>query len=380
MKSINQNQKKMKKLRIFSGMVFIALALMFTACEKNPVTTDQDDSILPKSFKVDIPDAISREASSKKSAMVDTLKGNQVYTHLATFINIGEEAADIVQDIIESLRQYHVNQAMSFSFEGDDGRTKNLVVVENSEYDDRTWEFELTISDADGEHEGGIALQVFWNRDPVEGIALVMPYNCDRNKFEHFGEARFRIDYNSIGDRNYDAWMMVQVADLPDVSPLEDPYAMKALKMFVGQEGDYVDVYGNSDHPNARFFTMKVGFNWAFVASGQVDEDIAAAEVGLPPSNLDEPSREVLLGYYSVHNVLMRQIKQLWPGLDQTMIAAYLNNTEAPAFFDHHGFVSGGDMPGDEWAPLVNRINVLSPYNPKEIHNLEIHFKIGTDQ
>ena len=370
----------MKKLRFISGMFFVALALTFTACEKNPVTTGEDESVLPQTFKVDIPDAISREASTKKSATVDTLKGKLVYLHLGNFINIGEEAADIVQEIIESLKQYHINQAMSFSFEGDDGRTKDLVVVENSEYDGHTWEFELTISDADGEHAEGIALQVFWNRDPVEGIALLMPYNCDRNKFEHFGEAKFRIDYNSAGDRNYDAWMMVQAADLPDVNPLVDPYAMKTLKMFVGKEGNYVDVYGNSDHPNARFFTMKVGFNWAFVASGQADEDIAAAEVGLPPSNLDEPSREVLLGYYSVHDVLMRQIKQLWPGIDPPILDAYLMNTEAPAFFDHHGFVAGGDMPGDEWTPLVNRVNVLSPYNPKEIHNLEIHFKIGTEQ
>jgi hypothetical protein len=207
-----------------------------------------------------------------------------------------------------------------------------------------------------------------------------MPYNCDRNEFEYFGDAKFRIDYNSVGDRNYDAWMMVQVADLPDVSPLVDPYAMKAMKMFVGQEGNYVDVYGNSDHPNARFFTMQVGFNWAFVASGQTEADIAAAEVGLPPSNLDEPSREVLLEYYSVYNVLMRQIQQMWPGLDSTVIAGYLNNTQGPAFFDHHGFVCGGTLPGDEWNPVVNRIKNLSPYNPKEIHNLEIHFKIGTDE
>ena len=357
----------------------MAVALMFTACEKNPVMTDQDQSILPKSFKVDIPDAISREASSKKSATVDTLKGNLVYIHLATFINVGEEAADIVQEIIESLKQYHINQAMSFSFTGDDGRTKDLVVVENSEYDGCTWEFELTISDADGEHNDGMALQVFWNRDPVEGVALLMPYNIDRNKFSNMDDATFRIDYNSGPDRGYDAWMMVYAAGLPMASPLTNPYSMHALKMFVGKKGDLVDVYGNSDHPNARFFTNAVGFNWAFVASGKESEDIACAEVGLPPSNLDEPSREVLLGYYSVHNMLMRQLQQLWPGLDPSLIGAYLTNTEAPAYFDHHGFVSGGSLPGPEWSDLVDRIKQLSPYNPKEIHNLEIHFKVGTE-
>lgn len=357
----------------------------FTACEKNPVLSDQDQSILPQSFKVDIPDAISREASTKKSAQVDTLKGDLVYLHLVTFINAGEKAAEIVQEILESLKEYNINQEMSFSFTGDDGRTKELVVVSHSEYDGKMWEFQMTIrdmdmddsKDGDLDDDDDIALQVFWNRVPAEGIALLNLYNIDRKRFPNMEDAMFRIDYTGYPDRGYDAWMMVQAADLPMANPLVNPYSMHALKMFVGKKGDYVDVYGNSDHPNARFFTTNTGFNWAFVASGEMSADIACAEVGLPPSDLDEPSRDVLLGYYSVYNVLMREVMTKWPFLDSAMVASYLTNAQGPAFFDAHGFVGGGELPGEEWNPLVGRIKILSPYNPKEIHDLEIHFKVG---
>ncbi len=52
-----------------------------------------------------------------------------------------------------------------------------------------------------------------------------------------------------------------------------------------------MDVYGNSSHPNAKFLTEKVGYNWAFAACGSDQEDIAVAEVGLPLSTLDAEGR-----------------------------------------------------------------------------------------
>lgn len=346
--------------------------------KKTPVQNPNDSEILPQTFKVDIPDAISRQASTKKSAEVDTLNGNLVYIHLLTFIYVGESAADIVQGIIHSLHVYHINKAMSFSFNSDDDeRTKNLVVVTNSEYDGKVWEFELTITDADSEEEtdGGKAIQIFWNRDPVEGIALLKPYNIDRKKNMYDTDAMFRIDYSETGLHGYDACMIVYACGLPLASPLDNPYSMSTLKMFVGRKDDYVDVYGNSNHPHAKFFTAHIGFNWAFVASGKDTEDIGVAEVGLPPSNLDEPGRSVLLGYYSIRNVFTREILEVCPFIDSTTIAAYLYNTEAPGFFDNHGFVSGGTSPGPEYDDLVGRIRELSPYNPREISNLVITFK-----
>jgi hypothetical protein len=151
------------------------------------------------------------------------------------------------------------------------------------------------------------------------------------------------------------------------------------MKMYVGKDGDRIDVFGNSDHPNAYFFTEKTGFNWAFVASGYDKKDIGVAEVGLPPSNLDENDREVLLGDYSIKNVLTEEITQWFIdeiGIrpDSSDLAVYLRNADAPGFFADHGFVQSGVSPGEEYDELVNQLSKLSPFNPKSVNELQIDF------
>lgn len=369
----------MKKLSYLILSLFFIPSLLFTGCEKDDTPPLQDQSILPASFKVDIPDAISNKSAVKKSApLVDTLKGNDIYEQLATFIAIGEGAADIVEDIILAIAIYGINKPMYFPFESDDDdRIKNLEVVENSSFDGETWEFQLTITDADSESnaDGGNAIQVFWNRSPVKGIAILKPYNINRKDDANAEDAMFRIDYSEAGEHGYDAHMIVYISDLPMANPLENPFSVSAIKMFAGKKDDVVDVYGNSDHPNARFFTDNSGFNWAFIASGEETTDIGVAEVGLPPSNLDEPSRSVLLDYYSVKNVFTRQIYEWWPTIDPVTVDAYLFNTEAPGYFNTNGFVQGGISPGPEYDMIEARLPNLSPYNPKEIGNLTISFK-----
>jgi hypothetical protein len=235
----------------------------------------------------------------------------------------------------------------------------------------------LTVTDVDseGNDDGGKALQIFWNRSPVKGIAILKPYNIDRVNDADLETAMFRIDYNE-SDPFYDATMVVYAAGLPMPTPLEEPYALKSMKMFAGAKGEIIDVYGNSDHPNAILISGDRGFNWAFVASGNDVKDLGVAEVGLPPSNLDEPSRSKLLGYYGLGNVFEREIKAVWGELvPQNLIDAYLVNTEAPGYFDSHGFVAAGTSPSAEYDELDSRLPDLSPYNPKEVGNLKIEFK-----
>lgn len=360
-----------------SGLV--GTGLFFTGCTEDPGPEPNGQSILPESYGIDIPDALSNAGSERKSSYgVDTLRGNDVYEHLRTFIHAGDHAAELVEQVIRAITLYQINKPMSLSFESDDdGRVKNLEVVENSEFDGATWEFRLTITDADseGESDGGKALQVFWNRDPVKGIAILKPYNINRVNDADAADAMFRVDYNT-DDTFYDATMMVYVAGLPMASPLVDPYSMKALKMFAGKKGDIIDVYGNSDHPNAILISGNPGFNWAFVASGNEVKNIGTAEVGLPPSNLDEPGRSRLLGYYAIGEVFEREIRAVWGDqVPQVLIDAYLANTEAPGYFDSQGFVSAGVTPGGDYDELDIRLIDLSPYNPKDIGNMIITFK-----
>jgi hypothetical protein len=117
-----------------------------------------------------------------------------------------------------------------------------------------------------------------------------------------------------------------------------------------------------------------VGYNWAFVASGSDTEDVAVAEVGLPLSTVDSDSREVLLVENSVYNVLYNEVKTIWPHASDEILNAWLTNTEAPGFFNEDGFIQGGEAPGEEFLPLVDRILDLAPYNPMSIANLEINF------
>ncbi len=68
-------------------------------------------------------------------------------------------------------------------------------------------------------------------------------------------------------------------------------------------------------------------------------------------------------------------MKTIWPHASDEILNAWLANTGAPGYFNKHGFVQGGDAPGDEYLPLVRRISSLAPFNPAEIASLEILFQ-----
>ncbi len=369
----------MKTKKLLSALFLTASVFAIFSCNDPVEMPNQDSSILPERFKVDIPASLSSDVvTNGRTAGIDTLQGNAIYRHLGTFIEVGKSASEIVEDIIRGIAIYHINKPMSLSFESnDDGMVKNLEVVKDASYDGRTWEFQLTITDAQSESQPdrGNGLQIFWNRQPIKGVAIFKPSNMNKNETGDWKDALFRIDYSEAGEYGYEANMLVSIVDLPVADPLDNPYSMSTLKMFAGKSGDVIDVYGNSNHPNATFFTGDVGFNWAFVASGNDNVHIGVAEVGLPPSNLDEPGRDKLLNYYSIQNVFTREIYALWPNISQKSIDAFLYNTGAPGYFDQHGFVQGGASPGPDYDQLAVRLTTLSPYNPKEIADLEVSFK-----
>jgi len=362
-------------------IVLLSGALGFTACENTfNDGPEVQESILPDELTVEIPATLSADLAMHKSALaVDTLKGREIYGHLRFFIHSGHAAARITREVIHVLKTYHIDQVKTLSYESeDDGRIKNLVVVEAPEFDGKTWEYGLTITDAEseGNPDGGKALQIFWNhRYPAVGITLINPYNLDRSHDGRWAKAMYRIDYSGRGERGYDRYMIVSIAGLPDVEPLLAPFAMSSMKMFVGAEGSYVDVFGNTSHPNAKFLSEKVGYNWAFVASHSKDEDIAVVELGLPLNTVDSNDRTVLLERNSIYNVLYNEVMTVWPNSSEELINAWLTNTEAPGYFNEGGFIQGGKAPSDNYLPLVERIDLLAPYNPSLIAGLEITFQ-----
>lgn len=374
---LNIGNMKTTKLIFFVLCIAVSFALLLTSCEPNQDVT-RDEDILPASFRVDIPASITSSNTNGRTAG-DTVNGNDVYINLGTFIAVGEASSQLVEEFIAGIRRYKIDRVMSITYVGeDDNRVKNLVVLSDVSFEGKEWDYELTVTDADaeGETDGGKALQIFWNKSSrVEGIAIIKPYNCDRIKNANAPDAMFRIDYSEAGSLGYDAQMEVSIAGLPVGSPLQQPYAINSLHMFAGKKGDVVDVYGNSNHPNAILLTGNAGFNWAFVASGNDPANIGVAEVGLPPSTLDSDDRTVLLKEYSIRNVLTNEITAVWPGIDQGLLAAYLSTTAAPGYFNNDGFISGGKSPGTSWDALAKRLDSLSPYNPKETSNLTLSFK-----
>lgn len=361
-------------------VVIFTMALVFIACETNPIIEPQED-ILPEKFGIDIPNSISNQGavSGRISGRLneEELQGNDIYQHLESFIFLGEAAAVIVEELIFALSFHHIDRILTLTYESDeDGRVKNLVVVESPEYEGVVYEYGLTITDAasEGNIDGGKAMQIFWNRNPVKGVAIIKPFNTNRTDNEDAPEAIFKIEYDSDSNLGYDAHMIVSITHLAPENPEDDRFSLRTLKMFVGKTDNVIDVFGNSDHPNAQFFTNDIGFNWAFVASGYDDQDLGVAELGLPPSGLDESSREVLLGTYSLKNVFTDQITDAFPGIDQASIDLYLMNTEAPGYFTDEGFIAGGTPPDNLWDELILRIEDLVPYNPADIAELEIDF------
>ncbi len=376
----------MKRTQFITITLFLGMSLMLlvSSCDQNVEVKPQQD-ILPESFRVEIPSSISNSNYAEGGRMSgrtkdDTLQGNDIYENLGTFIAIGDGAAEIVENIIKGLRKHKIDRILTLSFvSDDDNRVKNMVVESNVEFEGKPWEYQLTVTDAgsEGNPDGGQAMQIFWNkRRPFSGIAIIKLYNINRLENPKAGDAIVRIDYNEESTNGYDAEMEVRIANLPLPSPLSEPFAINNLHMFAGRKGDVVDVFGNSNHPNAILFAGNTGFNWAFVASGSDTKDIGVAEVGLPPSDLDSSDRTVLLKDYSIKNVFTTEINAAWPGINPELLATYLKNTAAPGYFsDKVGFIAGGVSPGAEWDVFANRLENLSPYSPKATSNLVVTFK-----
>ncbi len=358
----------MKKISLILTVIF-ALSIMLTSCKKDKEVIKAD--IIPQNFKVDIPSSISNSSKANKS---DNLDGGEIYGHLTTFIAVGENSAEIVESIMRTIREYDLDQAMSFSYTSDDdGRTKSVVIVENSTFEGQSWEYQLTTTDEDG----GKAMQIFWNNSPVKGISIFNPYNFNRSETDEWSDENtmYRIDYSEAGTY-YDAEMTVYISGLklPDNTIGDNRFAMETLKMFAGKKGDIVDVFGNSNHPNATLFDENtVGFNWAFAAAGNEASDIGVAEVGLPPSNLNSTDRAVILGQYSIHDVFYNEL--IAEGYSQTEIDIYLVNTNPPGYFTNDGFLIAGTSPGSSYDAIQSSMENLTPYNPVTVSNLTISFK-----
>lgn len=375
--SIMKKTNKMRTINFITLLSLIVLLLFSVSCDDSIETPPDQVSILPERFSIDIPDPLANPdaANGRRARTNEELNGNEIYELLSLFIAIGEGAGDLTEAILGGLA-FNIDREFFLTYESeDDGRTKNLEVVAGATYEGVDYQYSLTITDADSESntDGGKAMQVFWNKDVIEGVAIIKPYNINRVGDAEAGDAIYKIEY-SENSENYDAHMIVTIDNIPLPDPTTDPYGISTLKMFVGKTGEVIDIWGNSYHPNATFFTDSQGFDWAFVASGIHKGSIGVAEVGLPAGDLNSSDRNVLLVENSLKNVFTAQIQTAFPGLSQELIDQYLQNTEAPGYFNSDGFIQGGVSPDPLFDQFADRLQDLTPYNPAEIAALDINF------
>jgi hypothetical protein len=356
----------MKKALFLS---FLLIGSFFAGCGKDSGTNpEEQNSILPPSFKVDIPDAISYDEVLKK-VFTDSVNGGAVYANLGLFVHVGESSADLVNDIIAAIKKYNINKPMEVTYTSDDdSRAKKLVVTENAEAAGSVWQYKMTITDGDT----ALAFQMFWNVSPVKGIAVLYPKNFDRTDNSFVSGMMYKVEY-SEADANYDKTMTVSISGLPALGI----YGMDNLKMFAGKKGDNIDLYGNSNHPYLILFDRSFtgGRNYAFRARVSATLDIAVAELALPPSSVN--TVDGLFTTYSVNIVLKDELYSVMPGLDSALVDLYLADTEAPAFFVKGvGFAGAGAPPANVsgFTESFMNISALYPYVPLDIKNLNVTF------
>lgn len=373
------------KTKHFLVLTIIAsIIISLSSCKKDSL--DENKNIVPQRFSIDLPSSISGDET--KVVLQDSLNGNHIYHHLRTFIHVGHSAANIVKGIMEAIYKHNLNQAMSFSYTSDeDGRVKNVVITENAQYNGKTYQYRMTISDAINEQNDdmGIGIQIFWNKEPIEGVAILKSKNINTYSAQHWNEAKVRITYSEVPQGQYERTMEVEICDLPQ-SLSTDRFWMRNMKMKVMKNGQRIDIVGNSIHPDAWFLVEQPkGFCWAFVASVDEQQNIAVAEVGLPSDSLDSQNRNDILVQNSVKNVLQNQFRHWFMhhwGIepDSSSLSNYLRTANAPGFFNSNGFVRGGQAPNGNYNTIQNQIQNLSPFNPNDVRQLNFNLSFNSSK
>ncbi len=358
-------------------ILLIALGFWHFSCQKQGINYDRLE--LPAKITIDLPESIS--SSNIKSAE-DTINGNRIYAYMRYFIYTAEASAQFIEDVLKQLSFVSLKPGEIFSYTGQDGRIKIVELSEYQNFEKHLWRYKLTLKDEQIEvdSQNGTALEFYWNPQPKECLAIIKPATLDYNLTNKWQEGRIKLYYsqNPIKTSGYEEIMTVEISNKPLFRPR---FGMRNMKMFVGRTNERVDLYGNSDLPEAWLLIprSRPGIDWAFVASADYQNKLAVAEVGLPPNYLNTNSRNALLKTYSIYNVLRNEyyhwyLQNHGQPPDTSVMDNYLQNAKAPGFFNNNGFVQGGDEPGEEYEPLVEAIEKLKPYKPKEVLELQILF------
>ena len=359
----------MRKRHLIFTLVTFVFAFMFVRCvddTENP----QRESILPTAFNVEVPTSLASTSGLKAGDL--SVSGNDLYEMMRAFVFVGHSSAAIIHEFIGVIALYQIDEPMEFKYiSGDDDRAKELIVTANETFENIKYEYKMVVRDIQNPLDPATGLEMYWNRTPENGIAIMQFSNLNRTDAENI-DARIRIDY-SESSSTYDKQMIVSIAGL-DIDGVNDN--VDNLKMFVGKKGDRLDVYGNANLPDYQIIdkTHLNGYNWEFVAHVDDSKNISVAKVALPPTTVSNNTN--LFTTYAMKTVLEKEIKIQYPDFAdaQILINDILANSDAPAYFNANGFISCGTTIPSGFTTEFIDLSSMNTYTPVAINALRIPF------
>ena len=356
----------MKTNKLLFLFVLIA-SILAGSCSKK-----KKGDIVPDNMNINLSGAISVPNLEKKGFIYeDTIvSGCYLYQKLRTFIYYGDNAGTIMNQYLSILDQYEITGPTIFSFINDqDGKTKNVVVTDNVDFFNQTWDYFMFITDG----FEGAAMALYWNMNPNKAIAIFRPKALNSNSI-FLRDAYVWIEYDE-SDQFFDRTTLIQITDMDTTS---ENY-MSKLKMFIGQEGDVAHIYGNTIHPTAYLVNPEHtdGRSWSFKAKNNIKLDIAVAKCALPTTKLTLDEMSNIWTFYSMDEVLREEIEAVYTDLTPVQIEPFLINAIGSAYFiGPAGFVSNNlDVPEDPgFTNDFLDLTGLEPWTPIDVFNMIISF------
>lgn len=349
-------------------ILFILIAgILVSSCSKK-----KKGDIVPDNMDINLSDAISIPDLEKKGFIYEDsiVSGRDLYQKLRTLIFYGDHAGAIMNQYLSIFEIYEITGPITFSFINDqDGKTKNVVVTDNEDFRNQTWDYLMFVTD---ELEGA-ALALYWNVNPRKAIAIFRPKALNSNSI-FLRNAFVSIEYNE-SDQFFDRTTLIQITNMD--STLVN--YMSKLKMFIGQKDDIAHIYGNTIHPTAYLVdpTHTGGRSWSFKAKNNIKLDIAVAKCALPHTTMTLDEMPNIWTFYSMDEVLREEIEAVYTDITPTQIDFYLNNAIGSAYFiGPAGFVSNNlDVPEDPgFTNDFLDLTGLEPWTPIDVFNMIISF------
>jgi hypothetical protein len=366
------NELVMRFIRI---LVLLTLILnIFSSCNDNDNDNNESGGFYLQyaPFRIVIPEYMrySDEYFNNYNHETD---GDKIVRDLIRYIGIANLFAYYAER--EAYVLYQFEEGIDTSFINSD--TILTEYKKNMMFENNLYEYFVSCSrlGEQSNEPNGVFHQHYYNMDPSEGTIIhysINRYYDDYQDYDSIQLIKVRLDYNHANTSFYDKEMKVSVENLT----VSHQFPMDKFMVFAGLKDYYLDLYGNFNLPNSKFMTDEIGFNWSFVASGDLYNKIGVFEIGLPTCSFNSSSRTEILNDHSAYMVLARQLFQLMPNINNNYNAVlhYIKHIVPPYYVNRDGFVNSDTLPSSDYSTIKERLSTLVPFNPSTIENLEVTF------